>query len=103
MFIPIVRLILVRTDFQQNLVYDYNVTTQMMTSWSLLASGLGAPFALVASFSMIVTKGFKKSKAIYAQLKTKLNHVPSRDLSMATTNGGKRTHNDVNYQNVNQQ
>lgn len=102
MFIPIVRLMLVRSDFQQNLLYDYNVTTQMMTSWSLLASGLGAPFALMASFTLIATKWYKTTKSLYNRLKMKVCDKRSRDVAMTTVNGGTHPNDDVDYEAANE-
>jgi hypothetical protein len=70
-FIPIVRLLLVKSDFEQNLVTDMNITTKLMTPWSVLVSGLAAPFALLASFSLIASKWYRLSKKWYHQLKSK--------------------------------
>ncbi|XP_060597017.1 uncharacterized protein LOC132750941 isoform X2 [Ruditapes philippinarum] len=67
-FIPIVRILLVRSDLEQNIDSDYNVTIKLMTSWSLVASGVGAPFALMASFALIATKWFRATKHWYQHL-----------------------------------
>lgn len=84
---------LVRSDLEQNLLYDYNVTTTVMTSWSLLFLGLGAPFALLASFTLIATKWYKKTKKLYTMLKTKIDE--ERNIHMTTVNGRARAGDDV--------
>lgn len=109
MVIPIVRLVLVATDFEQNLVTDLNVTTKLMTSWSLVASGIGAPFALMASFTLIATKWYKESKKIYKRMKTKSGEtipngepvveVKMCDLGKGTQYTSTDTQSDI-YQNV---
>ncbi|XP_053401513.1 uncharacterized protein LOC123549250 [Mercenaria mercenaria] len=80
-FIPIVRILLVSSDFEQNLVTDLNVTTKLLTSWSLVASGIGAPFALMASFTLIATKWYKVTKKWYHVLK------PNHELPEYAANG----------------
>lgn len=59
-----------RTDLDQNIISDYNVTLKVLTSWSLVASGIGIPFALLASFALIATKWYRVTKHWYHQLKS---------------------------------
>ncbi|KAL4234808.1 hypothetical protein ACF0H5_006449 [Mactra antiquata] len=70
-FIPIVRLLLVSSDFDQNMHSNYNVTTKQLTSWSLVISGLAVPLAFAASLSMITREWKTLSKKIYNKLKTR--------------------------------
>ena len=75
---PLVRFLLVRDDLIHELERDFNVTTKVLTSWSLVISGCAMPFALLAGCSMIATKWYKTSKKWYSTLKQKPSDVENR-------------------------
>ena len=105
MFIHIILVMLVRSDFGDNLEHDYNVTTKLMTSWSLVVSGLGAPFALVAAFFMIATNWCRETKKLYTQLKAKVNdkrEKRSRDIVMKPVRTSTATNDDDDFHTENE-
>lgn len=91
MFIPIVRLLLISSDFEQSLATTMNVTARLLTPWSLVVSGIGAPFAFIASFTLIATKWYRITKKWYHVIKSHpddLENIPNGnavEIRMATT------------------
>lgn len=67
-YVPIVRLMMIRGDFEQNLKEEINVTTNTKFSWSLFISGMASPCALLAALIILRKSWVRETKRIYRKL-----------------------------------
>ena len=63
-FIPIIRIIMITSDFRQSLDRGLNITTKFGFFWSALAAGMSALFSISSAILLIARKRSKPKRPL---------------------------------------